>query len=76
MLNKKSFGPPPKRGPNPQGMNNGEEVKVGKGLKFRASGDISYEKKVQPKTTIKMLFRQLRQSIRILVTRAPLELTS
>ena len=28
MYNKKSFGPPPKRGPNPQGLKNGKEIKV------------------------------------------------
>ena len=28
MYNKKSFGPPPKRGPNPQGLKNGKDVKV------------------------------------------------
>ena len=55
-MNKKSKALPPEKGPNPQGMKNGDEVKVGKGLKFRASGDVSYEKKVKPETDVKITY--------------------
>ena len=41
---------PPKRGPNPQGMQEGDIANIGKGLKLRSSGDFSYEKDVQPET--------------------------
>ena len=38
---------PPEKGPTPQGLKNGDAVNIGKGLKFRVSGDVSYEKKVK-----------------------------
>ena len=44
-MNKRSSALPPEKGPNPQGMQEGDLAKIGKGLKFRASGDLSYEKK-------------------------------
>ena len=49
-MNKRSSALPPEKGPNPQGMQEGDLAKIGKGLKFRASGDVSYEKKIKPKT--------------------------
>lgn len=55
-MNKRSKALPPEKGPSPQGMKNGDEIKVGKGLKFRSSGDISYEKRVQPKTDVKITY--------------------
>ena len=56
MYNKKSFGPPPKRGPNPQGLKNGKEVKVPKIAKDTAKKIIKSKKysevnrAVNPKT--------------------------
>ena len=47
---------PPRRGPNPQGMQEGDLAKIGKGLKFRGSGDISYEKKIKPQTKVKATY--------------------
>ena len=35
MYNKKSFGPPPKRGPNPQGLKNGG---INSGCPYRENG--------------------------------------
>ena len=55
-MNKRSKALPPEKGLTPQGMKNGDEIKVGKGLKFRSSGDISYEKRVQPKTDVKITY--------------------
>ena len=56
MYNKKSFGPPPKRGPNPQGLKNGKEIKVPKIAKDTAKKIIKSKKysevnrAVNPKT--------------------------
>ena len=47
---------PPKRGPNPQGMQEGDIANIGKGLKLRSSGDLSYEKDVQPETKVKATY--------------------
>ena len=47
---------PPKRGPNPQGMQEGDIANIGKGLKLRSSGDLSYEKDVQPQTKVKATY--------------------
>lgn len=63
-MNKKSKALPPEKGPNPQGMKNGDEVKVGKGLKFRASGDVSYEKKVKPETDVKITYNTKKKKVK------------
>ena len=55
-MNKRSSALPPEKGPNPQGMQEGDLAKIGKGLKFRASGDVSYEKKIKPKTDVKATY--------------------
>ena len=47
---------PPRKGPNPQGMQEGDLAKIGKGFKFRGSGDISYEKKIKPQTKVKATY--------------------
>ena len=52
-MNKRSSALPPEKGPNPQGMKNGDVVNIGKGLQFRASGDVSYKTTVKPKTDVK-----------------------
>ena len=55
-MNKRSSALPPEKGPNPQGMQEGDLAKIGKGLKFQGSGDISYEKKIKPKTKVKATY--------------------
>ena len=35
-MNKRSKALPPEKGLTPQGLKNGDEIKVGKGLKFRS----------------------------------------
>ena len=55
-MNKRSSALPPEKGPNPQGMQEGDLAKIGKGFKFRASGDLSYEKKIKPKTDVKATY--------------------
>ena len=57
-------GKPPKRGPNPQGIKNGQEIKIGKGLKFRASGDVSYQKKIKPRTDVKVTYNTKKKKIK------------
>ena len=47
---------PPKRGPNPQGMQEGDIANIGKGLKLRSSGDLRYEKDVQQATKVKATY--------------------
>ena len=55
-MNKRSSALPPEKGPNPQGMKNGDVVNIGKGLQFRASGDVSYKTTVKPKTDVKITY--------------------
>ena len=55
-MNKRSNALPPEKGPNPQGMQEGDLAKIAKGLKFQGSGDISYEKKIKPKTKVKATY--------------------
>jgi|TARA_A100000171_G_scaffold50720_1_gene62868 hypothetical protein len=68
-MNKRSKALPPEKGPTPQGMKNGDEIKVGKGLKFRSSGDISYEKRVQPKTDVKITYNTKKKKVKNLKLR-------
>lgn len=55
-MNKRSSALPPEKGPNPQGMQEGDLAKIGKGFKFRGSGDISYEKTIKPRTKVKATY--------------------
>ena len=55
-MNKRSSALPPEKGPNPQGMKNGDVVNIGKGLQFRTSGDVSYKTKVKPQTDVKITY--------------------
>ena len=62
-MNKRSKALPPEKGPTPQGLKNGDEIKVGKGLKFR-SGDISYEKSLKPGTDAKITYDTKKKEVK------------
>ena len=68
-MNKKSKALPPEKGPTPQGLKNGDEIKVGKGLKFRSSGDISYEKRLKPGTDAKITYDTKKKEVKNLKLR-------
>jgi hypothetical protein len=63
-MNKRSKALPPEKGLTPQGMKNGNEINVGKGLKFRSSGEISYEKRVQPETDVKITYDTKKKKVK------------
>jgi hypothetical protein len=63
-MNKRSKALPPEKGPTPRGLKNGDEIKVGKGLKFRSSGEISYEKRVQPETDVKITYDTKKKKVK------------
>ena len=64
-MNKKSKALPPEKGPTPQGLKNGDAVNIGKGLKFRVSGDVSYEKRLKPETDVKITYNTKKKKLRI-----------
>ena len=63
-MNKRSKALAPEKGPTPQGLKNGDEIKVGKGLKFRSSGDISYEKRLKPGTDAKITYDTKKKEVK------------
>ena len=68
-MNKRSSALPPEKGPNPQGMKNGDVVNIGKGLQFRSSGDISYEKRLKPGTEAKITYDTKKKKVKNLKLR-------